>query len=312
VNCGFRLGALVLLAAAATAPIQCQPPKTNAAGAYIVPRTADGQPDLQGIWTNLTLTPLERPPKLSGKAFFTPAEAAEYEKHAPEREFVYAFRERGNVVATLRTSLIIDPPDGRLPAMTADGKKRAAEQAIEMKQHGFDGPESRSPWERCIIATNNAGPPMMPTFNNSNYQIVQGRGYVVILSEQIHDARVIPVDGRPHLPANVHQWMGNSTGHWEGNTLVVETANFDSRTHYAGTGAGLKLTERFMRTAPNIILYEFTVDDPATFTRPWTVQYPFVATDGPLFEYACHEGNYAMKNMLSGARAEEAAPKTSK
>jgi hypothetical protein len=303
------MAAWFAITAAATATAQ----KPIAKSVYKAPRTSDGQPDLQGIWTNLTLTPLERPPELGAKAFFTPAEAQEYEKSVPEREFVYAFRERGKVVATLRTSLIIDPPDGRLPEMTPDGKKRAAQRALEMKQHGFDGPENRSPWERCIIATNNAGPPMMPTFNNSNYQIVQGRGYVVILSEQIHDARVIPLDGRAHLPANVHQWMGNSTGRWEGDTLVVETTNFDPRTHYAGTGEGLKLTERFKRTAPDIILYEFIVDDPTTYTRPWTVQYAFVTTDGPLFEYACHEGNYAMKNLLSGARSEEKkASKTSK
>ena len=286
------------------------------------PRTADGQPDLQGIWTNATLTPLERPADLANKEFLTEQEAAEFAKRAltdvdadrrdggaatdVNRAYNEFWRDRGKVVASRRTSLIIDTPDGRIPPLTPEGKKIAAARAEARRLHPFDGPENRSPAERCI-ATPNAGPPMMPANYNANYQIVQAPGYVLILSEQIHDARVIPLDGRPHLPAHIRQWTGDSRGRWEGGTLVVETTNFTDRTNFAGSGAGLRLIERFTRTDAETILYEYHVDDPATFTRPWTVQIPMTKARGPLFEYACHEGNYGMFGMLSGARAEERA-----
>jgi hypothetical protein len=277
---------------------------------YKAPRTRDGQPDLQGVWTNLTLTPMERPAALAGKQFFTPEEAREYEENDHGPEFAYLFREKGKVVPTLRTSLIIDPADGLIPPLTPEGKQRAGAQASEQKLHGLDGPENRSAFERCIVAPN-AGPPMLPNFNNSNYQIVQAPGEVVILSEQVHDARIIPLDSRPHLPHTVRQWMGDSRGHWEGETLVVETTNFSGRTNFAGSpllpssAETLRLEERFTRTAADLILYEFTVFDSATFTRPWTAQIPLHPAEGALFEYACQEGNYGLRNILSAARDEE-------
>ena len=284
------------------------------------PRTPDGHSDLEGIWTNATLTPLERPTNLADKEFLTEQEAADFAKQALQqvdadrrdggaatdvnRAYNEFWRDRGKVVPSRRTSLIIDTPDGRIPALTSAGKKRAADRAEARRLHPFDGPEDRSPAERCI-ATPNAGPPMMPANYNANYQIVQTPDYVAILSEQIHDVRVIPLDGRPHLAAHIRQWMGDSRGHWEGGTLVVETTNFTGQTDFAGSGAGLRLVERFTRTDPDTIHYEFHVDDPATFMRPWTVQIPMTKAPGPLFEYACHEGNYGMSGMLSGARAAE-------
>jgi hypothetical protein len=284
------------------------------------PRTPDGQPDLQGIWTNATLTPLERPAELAGKEFLTDQEAAEFARRAlhdvdgdrrdgtADADVVRAYnefwRDRGKVVPSRRTSLIIDPPDGRIPPFTAEGKKQAAARAEARKLHPFDGPEDRSPAERCI-AVPNAGPPIMPANYNANYQIVQAPGYAVILSEQIHDARVIPLDRRPHVASNVRQWMGDSRGHWEGNTLVVETTNFTDRNSFNGSGPGMRLVERFTRAAPDMILYEFTVNDAAMFTKSWTVQMPLTKAPGPIFEYACHEGNYGLAGSLAGARVEE-------
>jgi len=286
------------------------------------PHTRDGQPDLEGIWTNATLTPLERPADLANKEFLTEQEAAEFAQKAlrdvdgdrrdggsatdVNRAYNEFWRDRGKVVPDRRTSLIVDTPDGRIPALTPAGQKLAAARAEARRLHPFDGPEDRSPAERCI-ATPNAGPPMMPANYNANYQIVQTRDSVTIVSEQIHDARIIPLDGRPHLPAGIRQWMGDSRGHWEGNTLVVETTNFTDRTNFANSGAGLRLVERLTRTAPDRILYEFRLDDPATFTRPWTVRIPMTKAPGPLYEYACQEGNYGMTGMLAGARTEEKA-----
>jgi hypothetical protein len=295
-------------------------PVLAAAAGAPVPRTPDGQPDLQGVWTNATLTPLERPAEYKSKEFLTEREAAEFAQRALQdvngdrrdggsatdvnRAYNEFWRDRGKVVPSRRTSLIIDTTDGRIPPLTPQGQKRAAARAAARNLHPFDGPEDRSPAERCI-ASPNAGPPMMPANYNANYQILQSRDFVMILSEQIHDARLIPLDGRPHLPESVRQWMGDSRGHWEGATLVVETTNFTDDTNFAGSGPGLRLVERFTRTDPETLLYEFRVEDPATFTRPWTVQIPMTRTTGPLFEYACHEGNYGMTGMLTGARAEE-------
>ena len=156
--------------------------------------------------------------------------------------------------------------------------------------------------ERCLLWPT-AGPPMLPTSYNNNYQILQVPGYVVILIEMIHDVRIIPLDGRPHLPQHIRQWLGDSRGHWEGNTLVVDTTNFTDKTHFRGADRNLHLIERFTRSDPNTILYEFTVDDPTAFTQPWKAQAPLTKTAGPIYEYACHEGNYSMFNMLKGARA---------
>jgi hypothetical protein len=285
------------------------------------PRTPDGKPDLQGVWTSATLTPLERPADLGNKQFFTKEEAVEWTKQFLQnnnrdrrdgpaqvdvgRAYNEFWFSRGDaVVPTLRTSLIIDPPDGRIPALTPDGQQRAAARAERQRLHPADGPEDRSLAERCINWPV-AGPPMIPGGYNNNYQIVQGPGYVTIVVEMIHDVRTISTDGRPHLPATVRQWMGDPRGHWEGNTLVVDTTNFTDKTNFRGSGENLHLIERFTRTGPNQLMYEFTVNDPASFTRPWTVQIPMAKTDGPLFEYACHEGNYGMEGMLRGARQQE-------
>ena len=285
------------------------------------PRTADGQPDLQGVWTNATITPLERPADLAGKAFFTPGEAAAYEKRVVENANVdrrrsdistdvglaynEAWWDRGtHVVKTLRTSLIVDPADGKLPALTADGERRAAGLAEQRRLHPADGPENRSLAERCIL-WGTAGPPMMPGPYNDTYQIVQAPGYVAIVVGMIHDVRIIPLDARPHLPSNVRQWLGDSRGHWEGNTLVVETTNFTGKTRFRGASENMRLTERFTRTDPDTILYEYTVNDPATWTKPWAAQVTMAKSDSRVYEYACHEGNYGMTGILSGARAEE-------
>jgi hypothetical protein len=293
--------------------------------AWTPPKTADGKPDLSGIWTNVTITPLERPADLAGKATFTPAEAAAYEKkmvaenNADRRDlppdadvgkaYNDAWWDRGTkVVGTLRTSLISDPPDGRVPALTPEAQKRLNETRAYARLHPADGPEDRALSERCILWPT-AGPPMLPSFYNNNYQIYQGPGYVAIAVEMIHDVRIIPTDGRPHLPSNIRQWMGDPRGHWEGNTLVVDTTNFTDKTRYRGATENMHLTEKFTRMDPDTILYEFTVDDPATFTKPWTAQIPMRKSKGPIYEYACHEGNYAMTGMLGGARE---ADKTAK
>ena len=289
--------------------------------AWTPPRTVDGQPDLQGVWTNATITPLERPADLAGKAFFTAAEAVAHEKEVVENANVdrrrsdistdvalaynEAWWDRGTkVVKTLRTSLIVDPADGKLPALTPDGQKRAAALADQRRLHPADGPESRSLPERCIMWPT-AGPPMMPSVYNNNYQIFQAPGYLAIMVEMIHDVRIIPLDGHPHLPSNVRQWLGDSRGRWEGNTLVVETTNFTGKTRFRGASEDMRLTERFTRTDPETILYEYTVDDPATYTKAWTAQVTMSKSQSQVYEYACHEGNYGMTGILTGARAEE-------
>ena len=282
--------------------------------------TAASQPDLSGYWTNTTVTPLERPKELADKAFFTPAEAAEYAKRqlaVPEAtgpgtyaDVHYNMAQFGleksqtKVAANVRTSLIVDPPDGRIPPVTPAARKRAADRAALTKGHEFDGPENRTLGERCILWPNE-GPPMMPAGYNSNLEIVQGAGYVAVIQEMIHDVRIIPTDGSPHLPSNVRQWMGDSRGHWEGDTLVVDTTNFTDRTAFRGSSENLHVVERFRRVDADTILYQFTVDDPSTWAHPWSAEIPMTKIQGPLFEYACHEGNYGMANNLSGARADE-------
>jgi hypothetical protein len=291
---------------------------------WTAPRTPDGQPDLQGSWTNATLTPLERPNALAGKQVFTDQEASEFAKQTIERnsldgrnvspDVVVAYNdlwyERGTKVAsTKQTSLIVDPPDGRIPPLTPQAQKRAADLADMRRQHPADGPEDRSLQERCI-KWGTAGPPMLPGPYNNNYQIIQAPGYVVIDVEMIHDVRIIPIDGRPHLPQNVRSWLGDSRGHWEGDTLVVDTTNFRPDATYRNTvPETLHLVERFTRVSPDAILYQFTVDDPSTYTQPWTAAVPMTKIDGPIYEYACHEGNYAMEGILGGARAQEKAAK---
>lgn len=288
---------------------------------YTPPKTADGKPDFTGIWTNVTITPLERPLELGNKATFTPEEASAYEKKMvaennadrrdlpPEADVGKAYNDawwdRGTkVVGNLRTSLIIDPPNGRVPPLTPEAQKRLAAQRAEQRAHPSDGPENRALSERCLLWPT-AGPPMLPSFYNNNYQIYQGPGYVAIMVEMIHDVRIIPTDGRPHAPSNIRQWMGDPRGHWEGNTLVVDTTNFNDKTRFRGATENMHLTEKFTRVDPDTILYEFTVEDPATFTKPWTAQIPMRRAKGPIYEYACHEGNYAMTGILAGAREAE-------
>jgi len=311
--------AVAAIAAQGRAPVPAANPTPGTS--YTPPRTPDGQPDLQGFWTNSTYTPLERPNNVT-KAFYTPEEAAVAEKRAAARESEqttpgttedvhYDFsqfaldRSQSTLARSLRTSLIVDPPDGKLPPVTAEGQKRAAELAEASRRIGrWDSAESNQLDDRCLIMAG-AGPPMMNAGYNNNYQIVQGPGTVMILVEMIHDVRIIPLDGRPHLPRNVRQWMGDSRGRWEGSTLVVETTNFTDKTNYRGSGEHLRLIERFMRTSADQIMYEFTVEDEISLTRPWTAQLPLRKIEGPLYEYACHEGNYGLEGILAGARADE-------
>jgi len=323
------LRALNLLAAAMVTavlvprPAISQTGKSKAAPAksYAVPRTPDGQPDMQGVWSNAVLTPLERPAELKDKEFFTQEEAAAYIKRTIEqgnkdrrdgsgtvdvdRAYNDFWWDRGtNIVKTLRTSLITDPPDGRLPALTPAAQKRAAQVKEARRLHPADGPEDRPLAERCLVL-NSAGPPMSPSAYNNNYQVVQTAKTFVVWNEMIHDARVIPLDGRPHVPSSIRLWMGDSRGRWEGDTLVVDTTNFTGRTPFRGSGENLHLTERFTRMDAETLLYQYTVDDPESFTRPWTAAIPSVHTTGPILEYACNEGNYGMSGLLSAARAEE-------
>ena len=295
--------------------------KSSAAKSWTPPKTPDGQPDLQGYWTNATLTPLERPAQLAGKATLTPEEAAAYvnqlreqgnrdrrggsaETDVGEAYNDFWFDRGTKIVGSLRTSLIVDPPDGKIPALTPEAQKRMDDTRAYNREHPADGPENRGLAERCLIWAT-AGPPMLPGPYNNAYQIVQNRDYVLILSEMIHDARVIPLDNRSHLGAGVRQWVGNSRGHWEGNTLVIDTTDFNGKAPFRGSDPSLHLVERFTRTDANTMRYEFTVNDPSAFTKPWTAQIPFSRAEGPIFEYACTEGNYAMTDMLGGARAQE-------
>jgi hypothetical protein len=298
-------------------------PASAAAGkAYKAPRTPDGQPDLQGFWTNSTYVPLQRPNGVT-KEIYTPEEAEAAIKTAAAREAEqtepgttadvhYDFtqfgldRSQSTFARNLRTSLIVDPPDGKIPPVNAAGQKRQQERAAARKAAGgqYDAVENMPIGSRCIIM-GGAGPPMMNAGYNANYQIVQAPGYVMILTEMIHDVRIIPLDGRPQQPAGVKQWVGLSRGRWEGDTLVVETTNFNGKNAFQGSSENLKVTERFTRTADDTIQYRFTVEDPQTWDRPWTAEAPLAKTDGPIFEFACHETNYGIANILAGARADE-------
>ena len=311
---------VTLLSASSSALAQ-----VNARKQWVPPRTPDGRPDLQGMWTNATIIPLERPKDLAGKQTFTAREYAEYEK----KVFARSDRDRpgqsgvgtynsfwwdpGTKLApNLHTSLIIDPPDGRVPPLTPAAMKRVQQQRDLAKQHPADGPEDRPLMDRCLNFPT-AGPPMLPSFYNGtpygplteNYLIAQNRDYVSILIEHNHETRVIPLDGRPHLPPTVRLWLGDSRGHWEGDTLVIDTTNFSDKTNFKGADENLHLIERLTRTGPTTLTYRFTIDDPTAFTAPWTGEYPIISTKDTLFEYACHEGNYGLAGVLAGARADE-------
>ena len=298
------------------------PNETAEQAAYGVPRTPDGQPDLQGFWTNQTYTPLERPDSVT-KTFYTPEEAAAIEQGRAVRETAqtapgtipdvhYDFtqfgldRSQSTFARNLRTSLIVDPPGGRIPPMNAEGERRGAERRAAREARGgqYDAAENLPLGARCIIMRG-AGPPMMNSGYNSNYQIVQNRDYVMVLVEMIHDARIIPLDGRPAPAAGARGWMGRSRGRWEGDTLVVETTNFNGKTPFRGSGPALRVTERFTRVADDTLVYRFTVEDPETWDVAWTAEMPMKQTIGPIFEHACHEGNYGLMNILAGARQED-------
>ena len=311
-TCRFIVVALALLAQGLVAA-QAPP--------WTPPRTPDGQPDLQGIWDYRSATPLERPAQFAGRETMTAEEVADYERRAAEREdgrppddprteqSVHAawWLDYGKtVVKTRRTSLIVDPPDGKIPPLTAEGQQRLDARRAAARSHGpADSYENRSLWERCL--TRGVPEGMLPAGYNNNMKLVQTPGYVVIFTEMIHDARIVPLDGRPHDSPTIRKWMGDSRGHWEGNTLVVDTVNFTDKTNFRGSGANLHVIERFTRVDADTLEYRFTVDDPTTWTRSWTVAFPMVKTPGPMYEYACHEANYGLVGILAGARAEEKA-----
>jgi len=324
----MRVPCLVALVSALAATVVV-PTASGQSAKWTPARTADGKPDLQGTFTFATITPLQRPAALSGKDVLSPSEAAEFEASENDRlnrdlfdpekgqpsagypgradggvlsynDFWY---ERGNqLTADRRTSLIIDPPDGRIP-FSAATRARMAERAARTNAGVFDDPEDLSLVDQCILGFN-SGPPMISGTYNNNLQIVQTPGYVMIFNEMVHNARIIPTDGRPH--GTLPQWTGDSRGRWEGDTFVVDTTNFTDRTPFQGSSSALHVVERFTRMSADTILYRFTVDDPNTWTRPWSAEIPMTATKGPLFEYACHEGNArSMIGMLMGARAQE-------
>jgi hypothetical protein len=323
----IALGVLITFGWLGNDVVSAQQPVSGAGAGF---RTPWGDPDLQGIWDNKSITPLERPQDLAGKEFLTPQEAADLETRTaearvdrPPREgdtgtYNQLWFDRGTkVLPTRRTSMIVDPPDGRKPPLSAEGQKKQTAIAENVRARAFDGPEGLDVWDRCITR----GLPMWPAAYNNNFQIVQAPGYVVILMEMIHDVRIIPLDGRPHINPQIRQWLGDSRGRWEGNTLVVDTTNFSEKTHgmhgggltagFTGLGETLHLIERFTRLDHDTIIYEATIDDP-TFTRSWTATMPVSRSDGQIFEYACHEGNYSLPGMLGGARVQERAAAAAK
>ena len=307
--------------------------------AQTVPQTPWGAPDLQGIWDFRTITPLERPEDLAGKEFLTEEEAANLEQEVVDRNASLATRparrtevtesvdrgedgapgfynnfwlDRGtNAVSTRRTSLIVDPPDGRIPALTPSGQQLADARREHREEHPADSWLDRSAFDRCILGFN-AGPPITPGGYNQNLQVFQTPDHVVLVTEMVHTARIVPLDGRPALSEGIRQWSGDSRGRWEGDTLVVETSNFNDQRRWRGTTENMKLIERFTRVDADTLEYEFTVTEPETWTSSWTASIPMRRTDAPMYEYACHEGNYSMPGILAGARADEAKPATVK
>ena len=294
--------------------------------AWKMPRTPEGHPDLQGFWSNATRTPVERPAEFTGKATITASEAKAWEKkdaqawqdldgtsdgplHATKGStgtgaYNVLFYDMGSELARVdgvkRTSMVVDPPDGKVPPRVPQTGNRAGRgrggSTVSVKDRGLS--------ERCLFV-GMAGPPMLPTLYNNNYQIVQTPDALVILSEEIHDARIIRMNAK-HVAPDIRLWLGDSIGHWEGDTLVVETTNFTEQTRFRGSSRDLKVTEHFTRADANNILYKATMEDASTWTKPWTLELPFAAIKGPIYEYACHEGNYAIEDILAGARKMEA------
>ena len=314
-------GAVTIVAVAAAVPAAAQAPEA--------PRTAWGAPDLQGVWDFRSLTPMQRPADLADKESFTEEEAASFSEEVirdqsrdledadaqaatgrvvPYNDFWFDW---GSTVTTERTSLIVDPPDGRIPDLRPAAERRRAARQTARAGVGRDE-VSPGGWidelsapVRCILGFNQ-GPPMTPSAYNNNMQLFQTEDHVVILNEMIHDARIVAIDGRPDLAPGIRQWTGSSRGHWDGDTLVVETTNRRDQS-FRGATQHLHLTERFTRADADTLVYEVTLDDPTTWTRPWTFMVPMVRNSGEVYEYACHEGNYYMANMLHGKRAEEQA-----
>jgi len=349
----LSLVAAVLVAGAAAFLIpatllgQTRPAPAKAASSSDLPRTPDGHVDLQGTYDIATLTPIERPRSASGKLTMTEAEAAVIEKGESKRVSDQALPsaadraappiggsvggynnfwiDRGSTVIrvdnTPRSSLIIDPPDGRIPALTADGRARLARtgnapnpdaneentrRPFVLDNNNYNDPEQRPLGERCLLGFGStSGPPTLPNyFYNNLKQIVQTPSTIMILVEMDHDARIIRMN-QPHLPSNIRKWMGDSVGHWEGDTLVVDTTNFTEKTKFRGSTENLHVIERFWRPDSKTLMYRFTVEDSQTWTKAWTGEFPWPATNQPIYEYACHEGNYALGDILRGARAAE-------
>ena len=314
----------ILMAFGSLAPVPgtAQP---SSSAATSVPRTPDGRPDLQGVWDFGSVTPLQRPVALAGKEFLTAEDVSELEARAaarvdrpprpgdPGAYNRFWFADGTTVVGTRRTSLIIDPPDGLLPSYAPEGKARMAARAEARGRN--DGPEDRDVDERCILGFN-SGPPMIPGAYNNFVQLFQIPGYVAIFNEMVHDVRLIPLDDRPPLPSQIRQWMGASRGRWEGDTLVVETRNFRNlgTAHPApnmelleALGPQLDLVERFSRFDADTLLYQFTINDSTAWTKPWSAEMTMTKSEEALYEYACHEGNYGLSNILAGARADARA-----
>ena len=318
------------------APVEGQAQSVAAdetSSSWTLPRTPDGQPDLQGVWANNSVTPLERPPEWAGKERLTNAELVELKAAAARvtesgldavfgDQLVLAAIEGTKDVESYdpttgnynqfwlvdrdfddRTSLVVDPKDGRIPALTPEAKQRQEARAAHRRDHPADTWTDLPLTERCITY----GVPRLSAGYNSYYQIVQSRDHVVIVMEMIHDARIIPLDRRPHIEGNIRQWHGDARGYWDGDTLVVETANYSSKSDFRGSSENLHMTERFTRVGPNTLSWEVTLNDPTTWTAPWTAAIDLKGSEQAIYEYACHEGNYSMEGILAGHRAEEKA-----
>lgn len=299
--------------------------------AFDMPRTEFGHPELRGVWNFSSNTPLQRPREYGEREYLTQEEVEAIHARVVAQSEAADNRRGGGVGGynqfwvesiaqdeNYRTSLIVDPPNGRMPPMVDGaivqrgglGPDTGGDRPVRFRVGGIrkDGPEDRGLSERCLMGFN-SGPPFMPSMYNNNVQIFQTKNHVVIMTEMIHDARVVPIDGRPRVDDSLASWSGESRGWWDGDTLVVETKQFTDKTQSfrsAGVGSNLTLTEYFTRTGPDNVEYKFTIEDPTTFTKPITVLVPMVRAQGDLFEYACHEGNYGMFNILAGARKEEA------
>jgi hypothetical protein len=308
--------ALSALALHAQAPAGAKPP--SSAAKFSPPRTADGKPDMQGQWANATYTPFERPAEFKDREFFTEAEAAAYAQRALERfldqpdtdahydNSIWMSEKNRKGVSTLRTSIVVDPPDGKVPPVNTEGKKRAdARAAARRGVDIFASAQSRGLSERCIYWAHE-GPPLLPAGYNSNLQIYQSPNEFVVIPEMMPAARVVPLDGRAHVGAALRSLHGDSRGHWDGDTMVVETTNFTDRTAFRGSSEYLKVTERFTLVDADTIRYEFTIEDPHTWDAAWKGEYPMRRIRDQIYEYACHEGNYGMPNILKAQRAVEA------